>query len=86
MPPFMPDTPSPNPFNYSRREGYDTCVKLTKLGVVILIIGIVSGLITYLISMIFLDFPFITPFSLIVSFVGILLIIAGMGRRFYFYQ
>ena len=80
MPFTIPDTITPPSPEYSRREGYETGKKWIKIGLIIFIIGIISGIITYLIGMIY--FSFLTlGFSPIICFIGILFILAGLVRQ-----
>ena len=84
MPFTIPDTITPPSPEYSRREGYETGKKWIKIGLVIFSIGIILGIITYLIGMIYLSLPIIFGPSPFICFIGILFIIAGLRRRHYF--
>ncbi len=84
MPLAIPDTTTPDPLRYSKRDGNETSKKWIKIGLVIFFIGIISGIITYLIGMIYFSIPLMLPYTPFLCFIGFLFIIGGLGRRHYF--
>jgi hypothetical protein len=81
MAPVFPDTPIIDPFRYFRRKDEDDHLWIN-IGIIFIIIGVVSGIITYAIGMMMYSLPLMTPCSPGIFVIGILFIIAGVGRRY----